>query len=343
MRNSLQDQLSNVFGKDNQNNQQKNSSAAPQRKKSKKKNPLSLPRVSDWQGDGIDHINLSSHGLTDLGRTLHPASRLEFNHDVFGRFNSVSAFWDWLETGARNDRLRMLPQGQRKELKASLERFNVDYLEFFILDACWQRLKAYPQLLEVLKDSTLPFDIYRTVGEMHVPLRYENSLWLVEGMEMIRSALKKGFVPNFVWWSNHKKRRTIIEEYCALHIQSTRNTAPRVPKDNELLRTLRNNGPVVQQPKRKLPVHKKKEVTAPLETLSKVEVWADDPRMTEQQQAQFAEDYLRKPATAPTASPTENPEPATSTEKATKVDKEPEAEPPSSSGHANDESFSLPA
>ena len=281
--NSMRDQLQSAF-----NRQEHNRSDKGYHQSKKKQSKLQLPRASDWIADGEDHINLSYVGATDLGRTLHPTSMLSFVHEVFGRFNSVSAFWDYIETGARNDRLRTMPHGIRKEAKSAMPRVEVECLEFMVLDACWQRIKAYPVLMQALKDSELPFDLYRTVGELHIPVRVETSMWLVEGMELIRRALKKDQTPNFVRWTNLKSRQTVFEEYCARYIRNARPMTD-ANRENKLLKDLIQSGPMIPQPKRKVQINRdasqvsqqaasKEEV---LETLVKVDVTELESQLTQ--------------------------------------------------------------
>lgn len=245
MRDTLSNQLSKAFNRDIE---KKNYNNEPKRQKPKS----NLPHAADWVGDGEDHINLFYGGVTDLGRTLHPNSILEFEHPLFGRFNSVSSFWDYIETGAKEQRLRFMSHSVRRETKRKLEKVRVPNLEYMVLDACWERIRSYPDLKEALKNSELPFDLYRTEGKLNIPVRMNEVSWLVEGMELIRRALKNDQHPNFGRWSGGKSRKEIYAEYCERFVPNAKAKAKEPKQENHLLSKLRRNGPQLPQPKRKV-------------------------------------------------------------------------------------------
>ena len=233
---SLKEQLQNVYGENLIMNDKKKITKKKQRNYFDR-----LPLVSEWEGDGIDHINIYNYGITDLGRTLHPSSLLAFEHDIFGRFNSISAFWDFIETAGRDDRFRFLPHSVRLEAKRKMEQIKVPYLHFMVLDACWQRIRSYEKLKDALKNTDLPFDSYKLNGDMKIPQRMNHVEWLVEGLDFIRTALKKDQVPNFVRWSSQRKRRDIMQEYTETFIRKPGMV--QEPKDNQLLKELAAEGP----------------------------------------------------------------------------------------------------
>ena len=243
-RSSLKEQLQNVYGENLVMNDKKKTAKKKQRSYFER-----LPSVSQWEGDGIDHINIYNYGITDLGRTLHPSSLLAFDHDIFGRFNSISAFWDFVETAGRDDRFRFLPHSVRLEAKRKMEQIKVPYLHFMVLDACWQRIRSYELLVDALKNTDLPFDSYKLNGDMKIPQRMNHVEWLVEGLDFIRTSLKKDQVPNFVRWSSQRKRREIMQEYTEMFIRKPGMV--QEPKDNQLLKELAAQGPTLK------PVQKK--------------------------------------------------------------------------------------
>lgn len=171
-----------------------------------------LPHPTKWEQDGVDHINISSMGCTELGPALYIGTRLKFTHAEFGEFHSLSNFWGYIETNAANERLRFLSTTARMEELKRHERHQVQYISFIILDAAWQRIQQLPPLLEAIKNSTLPFDNY-FVGETSFLARWRRSIspWVVEGYELIREALKNGTQPDFSAFMGGKTREEIID------------------------------------------------------------------------------------------------------------------------------------
>ncbi len=177
-----------------------------------------LPHPTKWELDGVDHINISSMGCTELGPALYIGTRLKFTHAEFGEFHSLSNFWGYIETNAVNERLRFLSTTARMEELKRHERHQVQYISFIILDAAWQRIQQLPPLLEAIKNSTLPFDNY-FVGEPSYLARWRRSIsaWVVEGYELIREALKLGTQPDFSVFMDGKTREEIIGETAETH------------------------------------------------------------------------------------------------------------------------------
>lgn len=204
------------------------------KKKSMSTNVPANPKF--WVGDGVDHINISRRGLTELGQALDPATFLPFTHSVFGYFSSVSAFWDFIETGCKEERLRDPKFYVRQKLKEQLERIKVPDMEFLILDAMYQRIAANPPLVEAIKQSTLPFDCYVVDTETNKRFRKSAVSWIYEGMEVIRTAIKKDTQPNFVKWNNCKKKSQIMEDF--LELTGWKPKVAKSLEENSLLRTI---------------------------------------------------------------------------------------------------------
>ena len=204
------------------------------KKKSSSSSVPANPKM--WVGDGVDHINISRRGLTELGQALDPATFLPFTHNVFGYFSSVSAFWDFIETGCKEERLRDPKFHVRQKLKGQLERILVPNIEFLILDARYQRIAANPPLVEAIKQSTLPFDCYVVEQETNKRFRKSAVSWIYEGMEVIRTAIKNDTQPNFVKWNNRKKKSQIMEEF--LELTGWKPKVAKSLEENSLLRTI---------------------------------------------------------------------------------------------------------
>lgn len=115
--------------------------------------------------DGVTHINIYSKGKTELGRLLSNFAHTPFDHQMYGRFESIEGFWYWLSTGERHDELRHLHGYTAKEAGRKYSRITVpDFIEY-IKKAI--RLKIYqnPVIYDALKESTLPFRHYYWYGD----------------------------------------------------------------------------------------------------------------------------------------------------------------------------------
>ena len=68
----------------------------------------SLPSAEEIGKDSVDHINVWDSAKTELGRNLSHGISRPFSHSVFGRFDSISAFWHYIRSNERDDRIRYL-------------------------------------------------------------------------------------------------------------------------------------------------------------------------------------------------------------------------------------------
>ena len=153
-----------------------------------------LPDSNLWSGDGIDHINLSHYGETELGTALAASSPLRFSFQEFGGFDHLAGFYYFIATGAK------YPHFRTKEFHRAASMFHAKAMNKEVLDtmewqtnylfmtAMWKQIRQYPKLMESIKASTLPFDCYnrRSLGQKRMGLNF----LMVEGMERIRTYLK---------------------------------------------------------------------------------------------------------------------------------------------------------
>jgi predicted NAD-dependent protein-ADP-ribosyltransferase YbiA (DUF1768 family) len=156
--------------------------------------------------DGVDHINIYSKGETELGRLLTNFAHTPFTVED-GEFASVEAYWYWLLAVEKYKgtvhqfvveliKLRDLYGYQAKKLGREIvgERFDeLDTSLWFqtkILKAFYAKIEAHPQIAELLKDSTLPFQHYYVfVGRKVEPTSHK---WQLKYWERIRRQLKEG-------------------------------------------------------------------------------------------------------------------------------------------------------
>lgn len=155
------------------------------------------PSPMKWIGDGEDHINIWEHGETELGCILSPNYDLGLNHSIFGRFANMEAFWHYIQSEERDDRIRSMNGQTLKKFSKMLTNTRVTNFRAIIMDSHYQRIKAYKVLVKSMKESTLPFDCYYINDKSGIRMRPVYFKWFLRGMEEIRNALKEDREPNF--------------------------------------------------------------------------------------------------------------------------------------------------
>lgn len=157
-----------------------------------------LPNISAMGTDGVDHINIYTQGETELGRNLTHTARLSLNHSIFGRFDSMQSFWEYIRSEERDDRLRNLHGERLRRMVKKLTPAKVRNFRAIIMDANYQKIKQHPELVKAILASDKPFDCwYRYNRNNGVPVRPGYAHWLIWGYEEIRTALKEGREPDF--------------------------------------------------------------------------------------------------------------------------------------------------
>lgn len=150
-----------------------------------------------WTEDGVDHINIWEEGATDLGQVMSHSSPIELNHSLFGRFSNMQAFWNYIQSVERDDRIRALTGRNLRQFSQKLTPAKVVNFRAIIMDSNYQRAKQYPLIVKELVESSLPFDCYYLHRTSKVRIRPNFFLWLNRGWEEIRKALKEDREPDF--------------------------------------------------------------------------------------------------------------------------------------------------
>jgi hypothetical protein len=167
--------------------------------------------------DGVDHINIWSSATTDMGSVLDHAGPLSLNHSVFGYFDTMTAFWYYIQSEERDDRIRgMQPLAAYRFGKMMTSRRVINF-RAIIADSNWQRIKSKPLLIKMLEQSDLPFDAYRVNNETGLRTRPPFFGWLLWSFEEIRKAIKENREPNFS--SLLDRRNTDIYEFAVVRPQ----------------------------------------------------------------------------------------------------------------------------
>lgn len=139
--------------------------------------------------DGVDHINVYSNGVTELGRWLSNFAHTPFDLPDDGPFGSVEGYWYWL--GTRDDRLRVLHGFAAKKLGRQLRSdHDVESVPDFadkIRRAIDAKLKSDRRKLRCFAESMLPLRHYYVFGGVRKEAGYG---WIIEHLEARRRLLK---------------------------------------------------------------------------------------------------------------------------------------------------------
>ena len=158
---------------------------------------INLPSVNMIGEDGVDHINFARQARTDLGKLLSNHSMLAFNHSLAGPFKSMEGFWHYIRSIDNDDRFRVMnPQRAYLHSRNTKSHDYVRNFRLIILDAHWQRINQYSDLITALTELQIPLDYYGVKNDVRV--RPVPGYWLIQGFTAIQTALKRGFeYPDF--------------------------------------------------------------------------------------------------------------------------------------------------
>lgn len=161
--------------------------------------------------DGVDHINIYSHGQSPLGRELSLETKCKFKHPILGPFTSMTGYWTFVKSYSHSDAYRNKPAKSCLFLSKKQGDIKKQVINFtsIILEGMFYRIVSDNKLVEEIKESTLPFDMYyvkkvdQTQPKTNKVITYEIKIshrytkWMVAGLTEIRNALNEGRLPNF--------------------------------------------------------------------------------------------------------------------------------------------------
>lgn len=157
-----------------------------------------LPSPLSWKKDGMDHINIWRMAETPLGQALSQYSPIEFTHPIFGEFSTVEGFWQWIISRENDDRLRNLVGTPLKILSRKLNHRHVPNLRMIVMHACYLKAMQHPEISGLMKEIDLPFDCYYyTKNAPKLRTRPYYAVWMINGYEEIRKAIREGREPSF--------------------------------------------------------------------------------------------------------------------------------------------------
>jgi len=161
------------------------------------------------QTDGVNHINVYSKGYTELGRFLSNFTRCTITTED-GRFESVEGYWYWL--GNQRPEMIGLSGVNAKKIGRTFPKVNIlndDEFKRKIREACWVKIHTSPRMLDVFKESVLPFKHYYVFGG---ETKYAGYEWLMEMWEYFRAYIKNGYKPIDAAATNERPMKFFVTE-----------------------------------------------------------------------------------------------------------------------------------
>jgi hypothetical protein len=163
--------------------------------------------------DGVDHINMTASGKTELGKFMDVNTLAVFSFAHLGEFSSVGAVWCFLYTPelVRNERAdeirnRHGSRARGAAAEAARQYYPPNGFRVMIAEATWAKVLAHPKYAKQLAELDLPIRMYQIGGEegpdQMVPLKH--SPWYIDAISEIQAVLhareKNGdpdLMPNF--------------------------------------------------------------------------------------------------------------------------------------------------
>lgn len=140
--------------------------------------------------DGVDHINVSEDGKTELGRMLDMNAHTPFVHPELSSFSSVGGLSIYIRSQEKDDHLRHVWGKSCRQVYKKLSMSQVDGFKTIIAYATWFKVASNPQLTKLMIDSSLPFRSYFFFGELRVCRQPSEAVWHVRILEEIRRIIK---------------------------------------------------------------------------------------------------------------------------------------------------------
>lgn len=171
----------------------------------------SRPRALDVAGryskdtDGIDHINISPQGKTELGVLLAHYTESHFVHEYLGPFDSMEGYWYYVKGEKPDDKLRSLSGKAAYLYGKELPSIRRQYFREIIMDGNYFKIDQNERLKELLMESSLPFTQYYNYGKHAVAINPKTMPWLVPDFETLRHMFQYDIERKVVTYEEYQK------------------------------------------------------------------------------------------------------------------------------------------
>lgn len=146
--------------------------------------------------DGVDYINVSYIGKTDLGRFLDINHQARFEHPELGPFTSVGGIWYYVKADRSNptpgldlEQFRYVWGERVRSMGEKIIPRNVEGFKTIIADSTWIKVLNQPKAKEDLLNCTLPFKSYYLYGSIGIKKTNAEAAWYLTAIEEIRKTI----------------------------------------------------------------------------------------------------------------------------------------------------------
>jgi len=169
---------------------------------------------SSFGEDGVDHINISLTGATRLGQLLSFSSNVRLEHPYFGHFSTMNGFWGYLTSPTRDERFRKLSGGMCRKLSKELPRLKLRNIKYLLKTAEWMRINGNKELVELIKDNTLPFISYYSDGDKGSAVRQPvyHADWYVPFINEVAFSIQFNDIPKSFHGQNDDVQYKMADE-----------------------------------------------------------------------------------------------------------------------------------
>jgi hypothetical protein len=151
--------------------------------------------------DGVDHINIHNDAATELGRFLDMNAKSPFNHPELGMFQAVGGVWHYIQTQPLVEEYRILTGAKLRAKVAKVKEaaYNdpnaprhtlVKGFRIIVADAMWHKVTQNEKAVQMMAESTLPFEHYFVQGDMKIRQYPSEGYWIIAAYEEIRRVIK---------------------------------------------------------------------------------------------------------------------------------------------------------
>jgi hypothetical protein len=148
--------------------------------------------------DGVKFINIYDFGNSELGRMLSPITHMPFVHPVYGSFQTLQGFWEWIKSEERPDAIRYVSGKQAVHIGRGLTKIYLANFQELIVQANFCRIDQNERLRKEFLLSSLPFEMYyiRNPGTKDaIAIRPSNREIIVQATQQVRDLMWHGNVP----------------------------------------------------------------------------------------------------------------------------------------------------
>jgi hypothetical protein len=183
--------------------------------------------------DGVQHINIDRNAKTELGWMLFPEYEERFIHPVLGPFTSMTGFWIYIKSKSHSSGYRtQKPHACLLQARENNDSINsIDNFRALILSGNYYKAINNKKLCDLLKESTLKFEMYYTkihsektsndtTISYEIKVRQNYANWMLKIFEEVRKAIKEDREPDYLRFKDVKKNALYASFATCVEVQN---------------------------------------------------------------------------------------------------------------------------